>query len=237
MFKRIVLAALIASLVVPLAAQAPTGWKMRLDRSKSAQDPDDKSGVTFMAMGKGFHVAGGPAGVYWNPAGTATGNYTAKGTFTLLKPSNHTNYYGLVFGGQGTRRRRPALHVLHGRAGRHVPDQAAHGRSDKGHQGIHAQSRGQEAGRDRQVGQCARSARVGRHGHLRHQRHGRAHDAEVGAQGRNRWHRRVPREPRDRSAGRRLRGAEVVGPWSLVLGPLFLVRSGATQDQGPRTRD
>jgi hypothetical protein len=101
MFKRVVLAALIASLVVPLAAQAPAGWKMRLDQSKSAQDPDDKSGVTFMAMGKGFHVAGGPAGVYWNPSSTATGNFIAKGTFTLLKPSNHTNYYGLVFGGAG----------------------------------------------------------------------------------------------------------------------------------------
>ena len=101
MFKRVVLAALIALLVVPLAAQVPAGWKVRLDRSKSAQDPDDKSGVTFMAMGKGFHVAGGPAGVYWNPSGTATGNFIAKGTFTLLKPSNHTNYYGLVFGGQG----------------------------------------------------------------------------------------------------------------------------------------
>ena len=99
MFKRVVLAALVASLVVPLAAQAPAGWKMRLDRSKSAQDPDDKSGVTFMAMGKAFHVVGGPAGVYWNPSMTAAGNYTLKGTFTLLKPSNHTNYYGLVFGG------------------------------------------------------------------------------------------------------------------------------------------
>ena len=60
MFKCVVLAALIASLVVPLAAQAPAGWKVRLDRSKSAQDPDDKSGVTFMAMGNAFHVAGGP---------------------------------------------------------------------------------------------------------------------------------------------------------------------------------
>ena len=101
MFKRVVLVALVASLVAPLAAQAPAGWKMRLDQSKSAQDPDDKSGVTFMAMGKAFHVAGGPAGVYWNPANTASGNYTLKGTFTLLKPSSHTNYYGLVFGGKG----------------------------------------------------------------------------------------------------------------------------------------
>jgi hypothetical protein len=37
--------------------------------------------------------------VFWNPANTMTGNYTLKGTFKLLKPSGHTNYYGLVFGG------------------------------------------------------------------------------------------------------------------------------------------
>jgi len=100
MFKRVVLAAFVALLVAPLAAQAPAGWKMRIDRSQSAQDPDDKSGVTFKGTGKAFHVAGGPAGVYWNPANTAAGNFTAKGSFTLVKPSNHTNYYGLVFGGQ-----------------------------------------------------------------------------------------------------------------------------------------
>jgi len=81
------------------AAQTPAGWKVHIDRSQNAQDPDNKSGVMFMAMGKGFHVSGGPAGTYWNPSNTATGNYTLKGTFTLVKPSNHTNYYGLVFGG------------------------------------------------------------------------------------------------------------------------------------------
>src|SRR5512132_493003 len=101
MLKRVVVAVFLASLVAPLAAQAPAGWKMRLDRSQSAQDPDDKSGVSFMAMGKAYHVAGGPAGVYWNPTNTASGDFTAKGTFTLLKPSSHTNYYGLVFGGNG----------------------------------------------------------------------------------------------------------------------------------------
>ena len=37
--------------------------------------------------------------MYWNPANTASGNYTVKGTFTLMKPSGHTNYYGLVFAG------------------------------------------------------------------------------------------------------------------------------------------
>ena len=28
------------------------------------------------------------------------GNYSLKGTFMLAKPSGHTNYYGLVFGGR-----------------------------------------------------------------------------------------------------------------------------------------
>jgi len=99
MFQRVLPIVLMASLVAPLAAQAPAGWKVHIDRSQNAQDPDNKSGVMFMAMGKGFHVSGGPAGTYWNPANNATGNYTLKGTFTLVKPSNHTNYYGLVFGG------------------------------------------------------------------------------------------------------------------------------------------
>jgi hypothetical protein len=99
MFRRVLPVVLMASFVAPVVAQTPTGWKVHLDESTNAQDPDDKSGVKFMAMGKGFHVSAGPAGTYWNPSNTAAGNYTLKGTFTLVKPSNHTNYYGLVFGG------------------------------------------------------------------------------------------------------------------------------------------
>jgi len=99
MFRRVLPVVLFALFVAPIAAQTPAGWKVHIDRSQNAQDPDDKSGVSFMAMGKGFHVTAGPAGTYWHPSNTATGNYTLKGTFTLVKPSNHTNYYGLVFGG------------------------------------------------------------------------------------------------------------------------------------------
>ena len=101
MFRRVLPVVLMASFVATVAAQTPAGWKVHIDRSTNAQDPDNKSGVTFMSMGKGFHVSGGPAGTYWHPSNTATGNYTLKGTFTLVKPSNHTNYYGLVFGGNG----------------------------------------------------------------------------------------------------------------------------------------
>ena len=101
MHQRLVLIVLIACLAAPLAAQVPEGWKMRVDRSRSAEDPDDRPDLTFTTMGKGFHVAGGPAGTFWNPKNVATGNYALKATFNLNKPSSHTNYYGLVFGGSG----------------------------------------------------------------------------------------------------------------------------------------
>lgn len=85
--------------LAPLAAQAPQGWMVRADRSTSATDPDAAGAIKFVTMGKGFHATNPQAAVYWNPANTAAGNYTVKGTFKLMKPSGHTNYYGLVFGG------------------------------------------------------------------------------------------------------------------------------------------
>lgn len=89
------------SALIPLAAQAPAGWKMRVDRSAAASDPDVAGNIKFVTMGSGFHATNPQAAVYWNPANTASGAYTLKGTFTLMKPSGHTNYYGLIFGGSG----------------------------------------------------------------------------------------------------------------------------------------
>jgi len=87
--------------VMPLVAQAPKGWKVRPDRSTTASDPDAAGSIKFVTMGTGFHATNPQAAVYWDPANTATGTYTLKGTFTLMKPSGHTNYYGLVVGGSG----------------------------------------------------------------------------------------------------------------------------------------
>jgi hypothetical protein len=87
------------ALIAPLAAQAPEGWQVRVDRSQSASDPDDVPELTVVTMGKGFRATGGPAGTFWNSTNRVTGNYTARATFNLLKPSGHVNYYGLVFGG------------------------------------------------------------------------------------------------------------------------------------------
>src|SRR4051812_32217289 len=85
--------------LAPLTAQSPKGWKVRIDKSADATDPDGAGDVKFVTSGSGFQATNPKAAVYWNPANTITGNYTLKGTFTLLKPSGHVNYYGLVFGG------------------------------------------------------------------------------------------------------------------------------------------
>ena len=95
-YVSVVLFALVA--VTAVFAQAPKGWKMRVDRSATAADPDAPGPIKFVTMGTGFHATNPQAAVYWNPANSATGVYTLKGTFTLMKPSGHTNYYGLIFG-------------------------------------------------------------------------------------------------------------------------------------------
>jgi len=96
---RVSVAVLLLVGVVSLAAQNPQGWKVRIDRSTSASDPDAAGAVKFVTSGSGFRATNPQAAVFWNPANTATGNYSLKGTFKLMKPSGHTNFYGLVFGG------------------------------------------------------------------------------------------------------------------------------------------
>ena len=92
-------ALLVLAVTAPLVAQAPKGWMVRPDRSTSASDPDKAGTIKFVTMGQGFHATNPQAAVYWNPANTATGAYTLKGTFVLQKPIDHTNFYGIVFGG------------------------------------------------------------------------------------------------------------------------------------------
>jgi len=86
-------------IAAPLTAQAPAGLQLRLDHSTNADDPDDVENVTITRMGSGYQFTTGPAVTAWNSNNTATGEYTLSGTFTLLEPSGHVNFYGLVYGG------------------------------------------------------------------------------------------------------------------------------------------
>jgi len=99
MHRYVPVAVLALAAISPLLAQAPKGWKMRVDRSTSASDPDAAGDIKFVTSGSGFLATNPKAAVYWNPTNTASGTYTVKGTFKLMKPSGHPNYYGLIFGG------------------------------------------------------------------------------------------------------------------------------------------
>ena len=72
----------------------PAGWSMRPDNP--ANKPES---VNFVAMGPGMHVtSGNTAAIYWNPANTATGNYTVSATFGVRSTPMH-DAIGLVWGG------------------------------------------------------------------------------------------------------------------------------------------
>ena len=98
-FTGLALATLFA--LAPAFAQAPKGWKLRTDHSSDAADPDAPGADKFSATATGFHAVNPMAAIYWNPANTATGAYTLKGTFKLIKSSGYDEYYGLIFGGSG----------------------------------------------------------------------------------------------------------------------------------------
>jgi len=99
MVRRALLIVLIAIVAGPIAAQVPAGWKARIDGNQSASAPDANANLKFVAMGKGFHITGGPGAIFWDPAHTVKGSYTVKATFALMKPSDKVTHYGLVFGG------------------------------------------------------------------------------------------------------------------------------------------
>ena len=76
------------------ATGIPEGWQARLDR------PGSTAGIHFMSMDGHLHAVLGPAGIFYQPTATATGAYTAQGTFTLNKPSAHPEAFGMFLGGR-----------------------------------------------------------------------------------------------------------------------------------------
>lgn len=78
-----------------------TGWTGKVD-TREARAGQTVQNAKFVTMGDGFHVTTGPAITYWNPANTATGDYTVKATFRepkYMALNNHPHPYGVVVGG------------------------------------------------------------------------------------------------------------------------------------------
>jgi hypothetical protein len=77
------------------------GWTGKVDPGEAARGGAlDQSKLT--KEGDALHVVTGPAVSYWNPANTASGNYTVKATFKepqFMGLNSHPHPYGVFIGG------------------------------------------------------------------------------------------------------------------------------------------
>lgn len=77
------------------------GWKGEVD-ARAASRGQSVSDAKLTKEGEDLHVTTGPAVTYWNPANTASGDYTVKATFTEPKYMNlndHPHPYGVFIAG------------------------------------------------------------------------------------------------------------------------------------------
>ena len=72
----------------------PAGWTMRLD------DKDASKNAKFEAMGPGFHVTSGGAGIYYRAADAQKDNFTVSANFRQAEKGQHAEAYGLFTGGR-----------------------------------------------------------------------------------------------------------------------------------------
>lgn len=121
MIRRISMTALALMVALPLAVSGQDDLRMRVDRSTNPSDPDDVPNVTVTETSDGLRVATGPAVVLWRDGATASGQFTLGATFALEEPSGHTNYYGLIYGGNNLEgERQNYLYFLIGQNGTYI---------------------------------------------------------------------------------------------------------------------
>lgn len=77
----------------------PAGWVVRFDPVGPNCTPLKTTDVNFVTMGAGMHVTSGPAGIYYHPANTATGEFTVSATFSNRTTAGH-EAFGVFIGGQ-----------------------------------------------------------------------------------------------------------------------------------------
>lgn len=87
--------------VVPNGGIFAPGWKGKID-SSSIKQGRTINDSRFELKDGAFVIAAGPAAIYWNPANTATGDYTVRATFRepkYMSANSHPHPYGLFIAG------------------------------------------------------------------------------------------------------------------------------------------
>lgn len=83
----------------PAAAQdlqRPPGWMTRFDQP-GASEADLEM---FVEMPPGWHVTTGPAGIFWSPDNTASGDFRAEMEVYLFDPQGRREAFGIFVGGR-----------------------------------------------------------------------------------------------------------------------------------------
>jgi hypothetical protein len=90
-----------ADRVIPGGGIHVQGWMGKVDPS-SARQGRSVNDAKFVQEGNDLHVTTGPATTFWNPANTASGDYTVKATFRepkFMDLNSHPHSYGIFIGG------------------------------------------------------------------------------------------------------------------------------------------
>jgi hypothetical protein len=87
--------------VIPGGGIFVQGWTGKIDAGSTRQGRV-LNDAKFIQEGNALHITTGPATTFWNPANTASGDYTVKATFLepkFMELNSHAHSYGIVIGG------------------------------------------------------------------------------------------------------------------------------------------
>ena len=90
-----------ADRVIPGGGIHVQGWMGKVDAS-SLRQGRSVNDAKFAQEGNDLHVTTGPATTFWNPANTASGDFTVKATFRepkFMELNSHPHSYGIFIGG------------------------------------------------------------------------------------------------------------------------------------------
>jgi hypothetical protein len=83
--------------------EVPEGWEIRLDREMEdviiSSNPSEAD-IYFVNMTPGWHITTGPAGIFYHPSNTASGNFTVTSELHFFDPGDRNREgYGIFIGG------------------------------------------------------------------------------------------------------------------------------------------
>lgn len=96
LLSALTLAALVATPVAAQDFERPEDWKVRFD-DPGATESDLEM---FVEMPPGWHVTTGPAGIFWHPSNTASGDFRAEMEVFLFDPRGRREAFGIFLGGR-----------------------------------------------------------------------------------------------------------------------------------------